>query len=258
MQCCEFLPEHFIKVNKIISDFIFNGKPSEIPIKQLQLDYQHGGLRYPNVESQYLSMKIKQRIRYGLTRHPINMCIQPLEKVIYGGQDPLKDTVKNLLISMYKKFTISDDPNIDFLCSIVNCPAKTFAKTCSLNAINFLCNRFKLVTVKDVSNEVQFPRSDSYSLLLANAKNNIIKQKLFDLYISEQYSHRTENIHDFWYIKGKTVKTELLTSNKIYWSLIEMNAVGITLNNINLKYKTNFEIDFNPFLNVRKTKNIKS
>ena len=54
------IPETFIKIiEKIIWNFIWDGKKAKIRREVLISDYKHGGLRYPDLRSIFLSSKVK-------------------------------------------------------------------------------------------------------------------------------------------------------------------------------------------------------
>ena len=96
--------EEIRKIDKIISNFIWNYKPAKIKKAAMVAEYAHGGLKFPNIEAQINAQKIMWVKRYLCSPdHPWKLIFEwQIEKI--GGLDFLRYTNLNVqFIEIIKK-----------------------------------------------------------------------------------------------------------------------------------------------------------
>lgn len=108
-------------------------------------------------------------------------------------------------------------------------------------------------------NEIVFPRNNNHKMYFLMIKNNFIDKMILDTYTKqESYKILTENTFEFWPSSknGKHIREVNITSSDIYGLGISVESSGLGIEALNLKHKTNFKENFNPFISIRKTKSI--
>lgn len=258
MQCCNFEDTDFERIEGIIKTFVFNNKRPKLRLSKYKVDYNDGGLRYPDPKGQFWAMKIKQNLRYDNINHPIKLSRQSSFDTLSSYQPTLeKIMLKKVLNIMYDQ-CIKSENEMDnrIINSIVSAPVGVFAKECCKNALKLIATLYKIKTVKEMINEIIFPRNDSDKMLLFMIKYNFIDKKIMDEY--NNYTCITDQPFEYWYIDSRVVSENKLTSNMLYWLIVGDETTRTTVDDINLKYKINYVPNFNPFKNLKKIKSIQN
>lgn len=257
MFTCNFSDVDLKKIEHLIYNFIWSGKKPKIKKDILIGDYKFGGLKSPDITSQYLAIKLQQFIRIQSDQMLTKYCFPSWWDAVLSNNSTypnVSDAYSTIMWGVNREL-INDlkngEPvNIDAINAIINCPADYFAKTTAKECIKTITKSYRLFSIGQVLNELRFPSDDRFFLQRQSAQKYILDHSLRDCYYNlNNLNLELDPVELISVGRNKFMKSNKLKSGIIRSRLTELCCDKLDYNWIKQRHNIDldFDCDWNPF-----------